>query len=187
MKNGEEKGLTDEPIRVANERDLRKNMRAICERFNAQPELARLVFVNPVLALQDVGVQLEPEAKQHIMNALRFPPKLQKRKAELATELTEAFAREKAAVELPLSAKQRAHLLFRVLSVKPLTADAQATEELAPERLGYYAGAHPLAARLAEYERLDRGRLIFQPRETYEAYKSGQKRHRWIKAVRFKL
>lgn len=152
-------GPTNEPIHVANHRDLRKNIRAICERFNEHPEIARLVFVNPILAMQDIGVQLEPAARQHVMDALRFPPKLQKRKAALAAELAEALARAGVPAKLPLSARQSAEL--------PLS--------------------DPLAGKLSEFERLDRGRLIFQPRQTYEAYKSGQKRHRWIKSVRFKV
>jgi hypothetical protein len=186
MKKARATGPT-ERIHVANHRDLRKHMRAICERFNAQPEIARLVFVNPVLALQDVGVQLEPEAKQHIMDALRFPPRLQKRKAELAEELVKEFAREGIKTQLPLSPEQRAELLFRVMRIPPLPADAGTSHELAADRVIHYAKAHPLAAKLAEYETLHRGRLIFQPRETYEAYKSGKKRHRWIKSVRFKI
>jgi len=187
MKKAKETGLTSDPIQVATHRDLRKHMRAICERLNAQPDIARLVFVNPILALEDVGVSLEPEAKQHIMDALRFPPKLQKRKAELAAELTEAFAREGVTAKFPLTSKQRAHLVFRTLAIAPLAEDGQAPDSLASERLGAYAQAHPLAAKLAEYERLDRGRMIFQPRKTYDLYKSGQKRHRWIKSVRFKI
>ncbi len=176
-----------EPIRIDNRRDLRNNIRAINKRFNDQPEVARLLLVNPILALEDVGVQLASDVKQHIMDTLRFPPKLMERKARLEMELKEELSRLDVPSDLPLNGTVRARLLFRVLKLEPLVEDAQDTSRLETKRTRAYASHHPLVAKLAEYERVRQGGLVFHTREIYEAFKSGTRRHRWIKSVRFKV
>lgn len=176
-----------EPITANKERDLRKHLREICRRFNSNPDLARLVLVNPILAFQDVGVQLSPEMKQHIMDRLRFPPKLQEKIARLERELKEELAQCGVEPELPLTPERRAHLLFRVLRLEAQHADTETPERLESNRTKEYGKLHPLAAKLAEYERARQGSLIFHTREVYEDYKAGRRQHRWVKSVRFKV
>jgi len=176
-----------EKIQVTVHRDLRKNIRAINERLNANPEIARLVLVNPILALEDVGVEIAPEVKEHIMEALRFPPALEKRKGELEAHLHAEFARLGFKASLPLSVEQRAELLFGKLQLAPREPDDPRPSAVPSNRTRAYARHHPLAASLAEYERLRQGALVFQPREVYQAHKAGEKRQRWIKSVRFNI
>lgn len=173
------------PIAIATERDLRRNIRAISRRFNERPEIARLVFVNPILALEDIGVELGPDAKQHVMDALRFPPRLRERRAKLERELPEELGALGVSGKLPLTARRRAQLLFRVLELEPAGEDAKDLTRLDARRLTAYAGQHPVVEKLAQYERAQRGAIVFQSRASYEAFKRGDKRHPWIKTIRF--
>ena len=76
-----------QPLKIATERDLRGNMRQICRRLDAHPALSRLIFINPILVLEDVGVELSPQVRDHVMQALRFPPKRRSRIDALRAEI----------------------------------------------------------------------------------------------------
>jgi hypothetical protein len=175
------------PIVIATERDLRSNIRAISRRLNDRPEIARLVFVNPILALEDVGVELSQEAKQHVIDALRFPPRLRERRARLERELPEELAALGVSGKLPLTAKRRAELLFTVLELEPAVEDARDPTRLDARRMTAYATRHPLVEKLARYEQAQRGAIVFQSRASYEAFKRGDKRHPWIRSIRFNV
>ena len=183
----EEKPRCFMPIEIKEHRELRQHIREICTRFNDNPDLARLVLVNPILALEDVGVKLSPEAKKHIMDTLRFPARLEERKEELEAELKGELKRLKFHAELPLTPDRRAELLFQVLKLEPAENDTCDLSRLDSYRTRAYSRKHPLVAKLAEYERIRQGGLIFHTRESYEAYKSGRRKHHWVKAVRFKI
>lgn len=174
-------------LAVNTHRDLLSNMRTICHRLNDNPDLARMLLVNPILALEDAGVQLSPEIKQHIIDSLRFPPSVVERKEALELELHDELRSLGVPHRLPLTASQRADLVFRILKIAPQETELYETSEIGSKRMRAYTRQHPLVAKLAEYERLRQGRLIFYPRETYEAYKAGLKRQNWIKAVKFKV
>jgi hypothetical protein len=176
-----------ERLSLNTERDLRNNIRNICQRLNDTPELARMLLVNPVLALEDAGVEMTPEVKQHIIDALRFPASLQKRRAELEVELGDELAALGVNYKLPLTQEQRAHLLFHVLKLEPHEESYEAVDKLTSKEARALSRQHPLAAKLAEYERARQGRQIFYPREVYETYKAGLKRHNWIKSVKFNV
>lgn len=173
------------PIAITTERDLRRNIRAISRRFNERPEIARLVFVNPILALEDIGVELGPDVKQHVLDALRFPPRLRERRAKLERELPEELAALGVSGKLPLTARRRAQLLFDVLALEPEDEDAKDVTRLDARRLTVYAAQHAIVEKLARYEHARRGAIVFQGRATYEAFKRGDKRHPWIKTIRF--
>jgi len=176
-----------EPLAINTHRDLLTNIRPICQRLNNDPDTARMLLVNPILALEDAGIQLAPEVKQHIMDSLRFPPSLVERKEKLELELQDELTALGFPHKLPLTSEQRADLMFRVLKVKSTQAQPSAAAEIGSKEMRAYSRQHPLVAKLADYERLRQGRLIFYPRETYEAYKAGLKRQNWIKAVKFKV
>ncbi len=176
-----------EPIVIGAHRDLRKNIRNISKRFNENPGLARLLIVNPILAFEDVGVQMSPKVKQHIMDRLRFPPLLREREKKLEAELKEDLSRHKISCKLPLTAELRAHLFFHVLKLTPLQVDTGDITRLEPNRTRSYTRQHPIVAKLADYERARQGALVFHTHETYEAYKAGRRKHRWLKSIRFKI
>lgn len=173
-------------IVVRNERDLRANIRAINQRFNEHPEIARLIFVNPVLALEDIGIELSQPAKEHIVNALRFPRLQRERIARLEEEIQSEFQRRGLTHQLPLTDATRAQLLFTSLRLRPVGPDGDDPSQVPWGRTGEYVKHDPLVAKLAEYERARQGSLIFHPRATYEEFKAGTRQHRWLKAVRFK-
>jgi hypothetical protein len=168
------------------ERDLKKNMRAINTLLNANPDLARLVLINPILVLEDLGIQISTPVKQHITQSLRFPAKLVARRDELAKEVTEEFARLKIHLKLPLTTAQRAKLVYETLKIKPLHKHSADFEHLDPNQFREYIHKHPLIFKVAEYERFRKGGLVFFPRHIYEEYKSGVRQLHWVNAVRFK-
>ncbi len=172
-------------IRVETERDLRRHVRAISKRLNENPDIARLVFVNPILALQDLDVELTADVKKHIMEALRFPPRLRERKAVLEQELHGDIGELGVRMRLPLSPAQRGRLLFEVLSLEPLKEDAGSPGRLPPGRTPAYAELHPVVAKLAEYERVRQGSVVFQSKTSYQAFKRGEKVHAWLDRVTF--
>lgn len=176
-----------EPIVIGTHRDLRKNIRNISKRFNENPDLARLLIVNPILAFKDVGVQMSPKVKQHIIDRLRFPSLLQERKVKLEAGLKEDLSKLNISCKLPLTAELRAVLFFRVLKLTPLQADTGDKTRLESNRTRSYARQHPIVAKLADYERARQGALIFHTRKTYESYKAGRRQHRWLKSIRFKI
>jgi len=176
-----------DPLVINEHRDLLRNMRAISKRLNDNPDIARMLLVNPILALEDAGVELSREVKEHIMDSLRFPPSLVERREKLELELHDELSALGVPHRLPLSNEQRADLMFRVLKLKTQQPEAYQTTEIGSKRMRAYSDQHPLVAKLAEYERLRQGRIIFFPRETYKAYKVGLKRQNWIKAVKFKV
>lgn len=181
------KGSHYHPISLETHRDLRKNIRAISSRFNENPELARLLLVNPILAFKDAGVDMAREIQVHIMNTLRFPKRLVEKKERLESELRKELKDLGLPAELPLSAETRAHLLFRVLKLPPLMQDASSLKGIESRRMRYYSRQHPIVAKLADYERARQGGLVFRTQEQYQAYKTGEKRHHWVKSVRFKI
>ena len=176
-----------EPIMViAVERDLKKNMRSINKLLNDNPELARLVLINPILVLEDRGVQISAPVKQHIINSLRFPPKLVARRDELSKEVHDEFDRLNTHYKLPLTSSQRATLVFDTLKIPAQPEHATHLTKLDTNQLKAYTDQHPLVMKLAEYERFRKGGLIFFPRNVYEQYKAGVKQLHWVNAVRFK-
>jgi hypothetical protein len=160
-------------------------MRAISVRLNENPEIARLIFVNPILALEDLDVELTAEVKQHIMDALRFPARIRERKADLEQKLGDAIAELGLQARLPLSPSTRWRLLFDKLELEPLEEDSETPGRLAVGRTAAYAEHHPVAAMLADYERVRRGVLVFQSKASYQAFKRGDKVHAWVERVTF--
>ena len=76
-------------------------------------------------------------------------------------------------------------MLYEVLQVPP--EDPGVLARRRRTRSKAFCEQYPLAAKLAEYERARQGALIFQPRHVYEAYKSGQRRHHWLRSIRFRV
>ena len=175
------------PIVIKKHRDLSANRREISRRFNANPALARMVIVNPILAFNDVGVELYPEVQRHIINAMRFPPKLRERIDILTKELRQELDAIGVAHELPLTSAQRAELLFSKLRIKPNLKHSQSPQKLEWKDVRAYARYHPLASKLADYERARQGGLVFHRQGTYDAIKNETRRFPWIRAVRFNI
>ncbi|MEM1177718.1 MAG: hypothetical protein AAGM22_05205 [Acidobacteriota bacterium] len=173
-----------EPIHIETHRDLRGQIRAICKRINARPEIARRVLVNAVFAFEEVGVTLSDEMRAHVRKTLRWPERLETEKKEARAELLREHG-DVLGKKVPRSPDARAALLFDRLGLEPERPEDK--KGLDRKGLLRYVDRHPLVARLARYERAARGGLILHTRGSYEKFKSGERRHRWVKAVRFKV
>ncbi|MEO1088054.1 MAG: hypothetical protein AAFY88_27795, partial [Acidobacteriota bacterium] len=133
---------------------------------------------------EEVGVTLSAEMRTHVRKTLRWPARLEKAKKEARAELLREHG-DLLDRKVPRTPEDRARLLFDTAGLEPQRPeDRKGLDRKALER---YADAHPLAARLARYERAARGGLILHTRGSYEKFKSGARRHRWVKAVRFKV
>lgn len=181
------KSASTEPITISVERDLRKNIRTINQRFNDNPDIAKLIVVNPILALEDIGIKLSPDVKAHIMERLHFPPKLRARRDELESELTEEFENVGLKFKPALTNTERAEFTYKILKKTSLLKHKDHKKSLSKTHLREYKNENPILEKLIEYEHLKSGALIFHPKETYNLYKTGVKKHRWIKKISFKM
>ncbi len=57
--------------------------------LNAQPGLAAMLFINPVLAMKEAGVKFSRPVVHHILSRLRHRPALRQRREELEAHLKE--------------------------------------------------------------------------------------------------
>jgi hypothetical protein len=174
-------------LNVESRRDLAKNMREICRRLNANPDIARLLLVNPIYVLEDLGVRFNQEMRDHVYNTFHNPPARERRTAELETELKAELERITGRPEIPVSPEHRAELLFTHLKLPPLGQEAAHPARLEPGRLRAYGPQHPLVVRLLEYDAVRKGGLTFHPRSTYEAYKRGDRKQCWLDSITFKV
>jgi len=183
--DAEEQREGGEHILVRSHRDLRRNIRAICRRLNANPEIARLTLVNAVLAFEDVGVTLNAEMKEHIRRTLQEPPRLRERREALERELIEELPVLRSGAELPRTNAQRARFLFDALGLAPLSHED--LRGVSRKRLAAYVAAHPSVEKLVRWERARRGGFVLHTRGSYRAFKEGRRRHPWVKSIRFEV
>ena len=171
------------PITIATHRDFLKNMKEIVTRLNNNQEIAKLVLVNPIYALQDLGVQLSDEMKDHLFQTFHSPPARDRRLKELDEELRAELDKLPAKPAIPSTPEELADLVFRQLGIAPRAAGHEA--RLDREALLDYSLRHPLIPKLIEYERIKRGGLVFFPRAIYDSYRRGEAKQPWLNSIRF--
>lgn len=76
-----------EPLEISTHRDLAKYASEINRRLNKNPELARLVLVNPALAFKEVGASMSPEIIHHILHTIQHSTSARQRQDALEEEL----------------------------------------------------------------------------------------------------
>ena len=119
---GEEKGAKPpEPLRIGSRDELATRRAEIFTRLNARPDLARLMFINPVQALADVGVILEPSVATHVLHAMQLPPAARERRKVLERDLHERLGERPA----PLDPKWLARAVFEKLELQPKCTDGR--------------------------------------------------------------
>ncbi len=171
------------PLVIETHRDFRRHMKEIVDRMNSNPDLARLTMVNPLYALEDLGVQLSKEMQQHVFETFHNPPAKQRRLAELDKEIREHLDQLPGKPGLPATPEARAELVFKQLGLQPAPGDRE--DRLERNRLASYAHRHPLVQKLVEYDIVRRSGLTFHPRMIYDAYRRGELKQNWVQAVRF--
>jgi hypothetical protein len=105
-----------EPIEVTDHRMLLTRQAELFERLHANPEAARLLLINPVLAFGEVGVSFSPEISRHILHTIQHPPALRRRREELE----ERLERELGTPPRPNDPGWVSEVLFERLKIRPL-------------------------------------------------------------------
>jgi hypothetical protein len=172
-----------EPLKIETHRELAGNLKTIVERLNGNPDIARRALVNPLYALEEIGVQLSRDMQKHVHDTLHDPPAKQRRLAELETEIKTATEKLTGKAEIPAFPAARAQFLFETLQLRPLQEEDRAA--LDTPRLALYASQHPMAAKLVEYESVRKSGLVFHRRDIYDAYKKGEMKQHWVNSVTF--
>ncbi len=143
-----------EPLEVKSHRALGAAQRQIARRAAAAPELAVMLLINPVLALERLGVKLSPEIAHHVLHAVRHPKALRTRRDELEARLKEALGEP----ARPTDAAWNRNLLFRLRKLEPLEIGCRVPEYKPP--LGEAESAKLHALRPAATERYPQPRLL---------------------------
>ena len=81
-------------IQINTERDLIRYRTQIVARLQADPTAMRLLVINPVQAMRDVGIQIAPRVANHILHSVQYPPTVRAQKTRLIHELTAALGRK---------------------------------------------------------------------------------------------
>jgi hypothetical protein len=174
-------------IVINNRRELAKNVKEIARRFNANPDVAKRMLMNPIYALEEIGVTLNKDMRQHVHNTFSNPPAAQRMREALEAELRPELERLTGKAEIPATPEERAQLVFQHLKLTPFGPEAKNHERLEPRRLSSYASQHPIVKRLMEYEAVRKAGLVFLPRAIYDSYKRGEQRQEWIDSITFNV
>lgn len=166
-------------IEVKDHDQLVARLEEILARIDSDPELGRLLVINPILVLEDVGVTLSEQLRDHVQRTLGFPKGRVKRLYETRKRMKELFGA--AGLTVPEAPKERADLVFDALKIAPRNDErprALSVDEMRP-----YRKESPLVAALYEVGRLERGAIMFHSRGTYEEYKNGRVHHPWLTGI----
>ena len=169
-----------EPLTIEGHDALVEHLPEIFRRIN-EADLGRLVIINPILALEDVGVTLTPDLRSHLRRTVGFGAPRVRKIAGLRRDL-KAQLRKYEGAALPESPRERAALIFDILKVAPR---GERPEALTVEALRPYD--HPLIQSLLDLGRLERGAITFEAKEAYERYRAQPMAHHpWLKSLRFR-
>lgn len=175
--------------------ELRRDVREILERINADEQLALAAAANPVLALQEIGYEISDEVERDLERRARFDRDERSRLAELEAEVFRHAGRPfdiGAADELET-------VLFEELRIprpqRNPSAEQQGREHKekrergpkaaprvpnvgwgprVPDPLEELADAHPVMGPLLEYRALEARHPRFAPRPLYERVRRGE-------------
>jgi hypothetical protein len=137
-----------EPLNIKSHVGLSANSREILRRFQANPDFIRLMFVNPVLAFQEVGVNLSADLQDHMLRAVRHSPAARAREEELVKSLGEALGEPPE----PRNPQWLRRILFEKLKVEPL--DTSGHKPTYRSWAGKFAGLTPTRQRYPQPRRV---------------------------------
>jgi len=176
------------PVVVKSREELHQLIPAIVETLNKNPRLCLAAGANPLLALEELGYQLDPSIRPAVERRLRFGARLAERLEHLAMEVYRVVNR---AFRLD-DPQELAQVLFEELKLPvPGESPQRVTQALpyhppwgkAPaDPLEVLRDAHPVLQPLLEYRRLEASVPRFASRELYERLRRGEARHpfqRW--------
>lgn len=105
-----------EPIKLTSHKQLISDQAELFRRFNSNPELSTLLFINPVLAFREVGVTMTPEIAHHVLHTIQHPPHMRRQRDALEASLKEELGE----MPQPNEPEWLATTLFEKLEVTPL-------------------------------------------------------------------
>lgn len=143
-----------EPLKISSHVALAGRQKEIAARVAAAPDLGVMLLINPVLALEQLGVKLSPEIAHHILHAIQHPTALRARRDELQAKLKEALGEP----AQPTVATWNRHLLFELRNLMPLMIGEKLPVYHPP--LGQEESAKLHALRPAATQRYPQPRLL---------------------------
>lgn len=156
--------------------DLQREASAILERLNADATLGLAAAANPLLALEELGYEIEASARPDIEARLRFGPRVAPRALELVDRMREEVGRpvdpddgedvRRAIAELGVTSLDAGTRQRSSRGARP----KEHQDDLAPLR-----GAHPFIDTLLEYRKLAASAPRLAPREAFDAIRSGER------------
>jgi hypothetical protein len=117
-----------EPLKLETHRDLARRQAEIAARLAAEPQLAVMMAINPVLALEALGVTMTPEIAHHVLHTLQHPAEVRSRRDELEQALRQALGEP----ARPNEPAWNAHLLFDLRRLAPLDTQGRSPAYTAP-------------------------------------------------------
>ncbi len=108
-----------ERLHLKSHRDLITRRAEIFKRVRDNPELARLLVLNPVLAFEEMGLQASPELRHHILSTVQHPTQVRQRREELESKLETELGQK----PQPNDPGWVSRVLFKDLKVKPLNTE----------------------------------------------------------------
>ena len=136
-----------ETLDIKSHLGLSASSREILSRFQANPDFIRLMFLNPVLAFQEMGVNLSANLQDHILRAIQHPPAFRARVDELQKSLTEALGEP----PQPRDPQWLRRILFEKLRVQPL--DTSGRKPAYRSWAGQFTGLAPTKPRYPQPRR----------------------------------
>ncbi len=120
-------------IYIENEKDLKANAAKIIRRINTADCGGLLFLLNPILALDEAGVQLTPRMNRHIRTGLKYGVEDKRKIKKLEIQIARV-AKESVDVE---SNAEVSRLLFEKLKVTPLSSAVLSRIKTAPVSATY--------------------------------------------------
>ena len=105
-----------ERLYLKSHRNLITFQAEIFQRVKDNPEEARLLVLNPVLAFAELGIQASPKMRRHILETIQHPTQVRQRRTELEEKLKEALGE----MPSPNDPEWVSRFLFKTLKIKPL-------------------------------------------------------------------
>ncbi len=189
---------TADRIRITSWAQIQERIQFIVERLNANPSLALAAAVNPLYALEELGLDIDPAVRPAIEQRVRFKPRVNARMQHLREEIfrhaghsfdidspreVECILFDRLGLALPASESiqnvegegegegaKRPPALTLSRPVRTGRGDAPAEDPLEPLR-----DAHPIVPPLLEYRRLDANAPRLAPRSLYDEVRRGER------------
>ncbi len=105
-----------ERLYLKSHKDLLSRKTEIFKRIRDNPELSRLIILNPVVAFEEMGIQVSSSIQHHILTTIQYSPKVRQRQEKLEKTLNEKLGK----MPQPNNPEWVSQFLFTELKLEPL-------------------------------------------------------------------